>query len=182
MRIDVKGRDFCSFLKSAKSEALERLDEKIQKLGEKLPKKIEEEIKRNIDREYRKFAEKYGSPLENYSSLTLFPTINSTSPIRGGLSISFSAYLTSPALLNLNGRDYAIEGRLEYTIDYERENLESSLKITKDIGMCGISVGIDYQLNKNWSFRLSLEHEHSYEKGFSESGKESVNFNFKYIK
>ncbi len=182
LRIDLKGKNFCSFLENAKSEALKELDEKIEKLAEKLPEKTEKAIKRAIDREYRKALEKYGPPLEDYSSFSLFPKIDSVSPRDSGFSVSFSAYLTSPALVTVDKRDYAIKGSVECKIDYSGGEFEQRVNITDDIGMCGVSIDIDYQLNKNWRFNLSLEHEHSYEEGFSESGKGSINFNFRYIK
>ena len=120
--------------------------------------------------------------MEDYSSFSLFPKIDSVSPRDSGFSVSFSAYLTSPALVTVDKRDYAIKGSVEYKIDYSGGEFEQRVNITDDIGMCGVSIDIDYQLNKNWRFNLSLEHEHSYEEGFSESGKGSINFNFRYIK
>lgn len=94
--------------------------------------------------------------------------------------MSFSAYITSTSIVDIDNRRYGLKGSIEYELS--NEELESKVKISNDIGMCGLSIDLDYQINKNWSFEISFAHEQPYMGSVSEKQKSSASFSFTYRK
>lgn len=185
LKFDLLGQNFCSFIEEAEAKSFEMLKEQIKKIGklaERFPDRLKNEFERIVVREFRKRWIEHGSggPIEDFSFLTSFYKINSVEEKEAGFALSFSAYISSAPIVNINNRNYGLRGTVEYELS--RDELDSKLKITNNTGICGLNVDLDYQINRNWSFEISFAYERSYVESASEKQKSSVSFNFTYRK